>query len=614
MKSRKQLFLIILFFLSINLIFNFRLFLGLFEKKVVVNDNIITEYLIETSYQNILHFKNPFIADTILYPQKINFSLNDPNTAFVLPFFVLRPFFDAHQSFLLITLFSFVLNNLFMYFLLIKLKLNKLLAIIMALVFGFTPFLSHRILSHYTYVPIYFFPLIYLIVIKLLEAKNFKIKMTASITLGLLLGLILLSNFYYFFMIVLVIVAFIIYHIFLDKKKTFNTIFLNYRFLVILVITFCFSLIPWFLSVYKLLKAGDQSVTPGFGGSITLSADVLSFFTPSEYNPIYKKLFSLLSFHIPYFKKYNDFFLNSLERFSYPGLIILIIYFLIFFLKIYKKFPEKLWQEIKSYFTISIIFAVLMLGPFLKIFNRWMINLDGVTLVIPLPFLLFHYIPGVATLRAPARFTPVFVFLACIVSAYTINFLIKKINQKRRLILLVIIFFIFFIDQFYVIPSQIQSTVPIKIYNYLKNTTDKNTVLEIPFTVRDGFRYIGFVHAIQPMYGHLIHGKPIIGGYLARIPDSVFMFYKKTKFIEYLSKIIDKGNYSVMKEKPNELVFFPYPQSINSIKQELNIFKIRYIILKTDEKYSSYLEKLFVTVGFNKILMDENYFLYIKTQ
>jgi len=481
------------------------------------------------------------------------------------------------------------------------------------LIFGFTPFLSYRVLGHYTYIPIYFFPLIFLTINRLVETKITKEKLFISLIFGLLMAMILLSNLYYFFMIILGFIFFAGYWLFIDKKKLLILLKKNITYLFVSIVSAIFFLIPWIFAVFNLIKTQGLVKASGFGGAITLSADVFNFFTPSEYNPIYKFLFSKLSLATPFFSKYNNFFINSRgwERFVYPGIIILGVYFLIILLKILKKFPQTLWNKISPYFYISFIFAVLMLGPFLKVFNRWSINLEGVAVVFPLPFLLLHYIPGLSTIRAPSRFTPIFIFLTCIVTAYTINFIFIKISKKKQIILLIGLFLIFFIDQFYIIPTKLNQEIPYKIYSSLKNKPQA-TVLEIPFTVRDGFQYIGFVHAIQPMAGQLIHGKPIIGGYLARVPDSVFNYYKNLKFIGYVAKIIDKGNYNPLKEKPKEPEIFPFPYDIEIAKQEFYNLNINYIILKENEKYSNILKDIFIRLNFIEKLRDNQYILLEK--
>lgn len=606
MRKKITPLLMIMFFLLVNIVFNFNLWNSFFTNKLNMNDNVITEFLVETSYENILNIKNIFTTKAFFYPFTTNFSLSDPAISNIVFFLFLRPLFNPQRILMIVTLGTFLINNTVMYLLLRKLKIKQNTAILISLVFGFTPFLSHRIISHYTYIPIYFFPLTYLIINQFFEAKLTKIKFLFSIIFGLFLAFVLLSNFYYFLMIVLGLLFFLGYFFITNNKKIFKFISFNFKYLVVSSIFFNLCLIPWFISISQLYKNHKLISDINFGSAITLSADVFSFFTPSEYNPIYKKIFSFFSLHIPYFAKYNTFFLNSWERFAYPGIIILGTYFLIFLLKILKKFSSLLWNKIKPFFIVSVLFAILMLGPFLKIFNRWFVNLDGVAVIFPLPSLLFHYIPGLSSLRVTSRFTPIFVFFASIVVANIIDFVLNKINKKKQTIFIISLFLIFFIDQFYVIPTKLNQEIPEKIYNNLKNKP-QGTVLEVPFTVRDGFQYMGDVHAIQPMVGQIIHKKPIIGGYMARVPNEIFDYYKNLKFINYLAETIDRGNNPFLKENFNKVNFYPYPYSLNTISNEVQSLNIKYIVLKKDEKYSEYLLSLLKKVGFIEKQKDSNY-------
>ncbi len=613
MNKRTWLIGTITVFLLTNLIFNHSLWKELLikrtENETNITDSIITEFLLENSYQNILRFKNPFITETIFYPFKINYSLNDPSNSYTIFFFFLRPFLTPHQIILLIVIVSFFLNNLLMYILLRKLKINQRLALVIGLSFGFMPFLSHRVIGHYTYIPIYFFPLACLIIHQFLTSSTIKKKLVLSVGFGLFLAFVLLSNFYYFLMIILAL-SFYGGYCFFDKRIVIiNFARKNIGYILLSSIIFLIVLTPWLISVSQLIETKAIVKTHGFGGAIDFSADLMRFFTPSKYNPFYKKLINKLSGISPIFFKYNQFFLNSWERLVYPGAIIILAYITIIFMLLRKKIEGRIWKKIRPYFFVSLIFLVLMLGPFLKVFNRWSLNLDGVDVVVPLPFLALHYIPGLSAIRAPSRFTPAFVFLAWIVVVYFLDSVFKRIKPHLQRLLLAFLFTVFIIDQSYVVPPAITQKLPYETYHYLKRSPP-GTVLEIPFTVRDGFQYLGFVHALQPMYGQLIHQKPIIGGYLARINPEVFRYYQSLPFISYLAKIIDKGNYSPYKEKPKEPQVFPYPYSLDTIINDTRSLNIRYILLKKDEKYSSYLEGLLTKVGFEKKLEELNYLLF----
>ena len=114
-KKISKYFFLLLFFLLVSIVFNFSLWSELFSKKITIGDNILTELLVETSYQNILHLKNPFIVNSILYPFTINISLIDPAIANVVFFFFLRPFFIKMENRLVVgdNQFNFWLYTIF---------------------------------------------------------------------------------------------------------------------------------------------------------------------------------------------------------------------------------------------------------------------------------------------------------------------------------------------------------------------------------------------------------------------------------------------------------------------------------------------------------------------
>src|SRR3989338_4789571 len=94
----KKTFLIVVFvFLLVNIFFNFSLWQELFLTENVISDNIITEFILENSYQNILKFKSPFITESIFYPFKTNYSLDDPANSYTVFYLFLRPFLDPYK-------------------------------------------------------------------------------------------------------------------------------------------------------------------------------------------------------------------------------------------------------------------------------------------------------------------------------------------------------------------------------------------------------------------------------------------------------------------------------------------------------------------------------------
>ena len=251
-----------------------------------------------------------------------------------------------------------------------------------------------------------------------------------------------------------------------------------------------------------------------------------------------------------------------------------------------------------------------MLGPFLNFFGHWYITLpDDIRVVFPLPFLILHYLPGFSTIRAPIRFLPVFVFMAIPVTLTAIEFLMNRFNQPKRIWLSGALLIIVLLDQFYLIPPLPMTTLPIKIYARIRTDAMEGTVLEIPFTIRDGMQYAGYVHAIPLMSTILKHQKPTIGGYLSRIDPSVFQYYRDLPFIGYLLRITDKGNYNLLRGQPLEPDIIPYSSDLSLSKKELDFLNINYVLLKQNEKYTNSVYQLLIRLGFIEDISDNNYVL-----
>jgi hypothetical protein len=106
------------------------------------------------------------------------------------------------------------------------------------------------------------------------------------------------------------------------------------------------------------------------------------------------------------------------------------------------------------------------------------------------------------------------------------------------------------------------------------------------------------------MNGHFYHGKPIIGGYFARVPMSIFNYYKKLPFIGYITRIIDKGNYEPLKESPKDVVITPLESDIDAVKNEIDFLSIKYVLLKNNEKYSLPISQILTNTGFKLVMND----------
>ena len=423
MKYRLPFVVILLIFLLVNIAFNINVLQEIIQFKepdtIQIGDGIVLEVYTEQVYQKLIKLKNPFLIQKTFFPFETNIALNDPATSFALLFIPLRIFFNPHQSILIVIMLNIFLAQLGMYFLLRKYNISQQIALVLSLVYGLTPFIGIRISGHYTYTSIYFFPWIFFVVLKFLDEKKRLRKIVLSIILSILFVLLLLTSFYFFIALMMLTSLYLLFYFWKDPKKVIKIIFLELPFVFLSFSLFFLLITPWLYTAQQYIFFDDLVKTPGFGGAIELSADLLSFITPSESNPFYRYIIDSLASMLPLFAKYKNFYISWGLHFAYPGILILTVYF--YLLVRWKSIAKPIKQQILPHLIISLFFAVILLGPFLKIANKWQLDLDGVQVVFPLPFLILHYIPVLNMMRETPRLLPVFVFLGSIVSGFTIN-------------------------------------------------------------------------------------------------------------------------------------------------------------------------------------------------
>ncbi len=599
--------------ISLTVFFNFQLVIELFAHKnsqIPINDGVITEFITETEYKSILDLKNPFNPNkNVFYPFGEQLVFSDSSVTH-LPFLIaLRPFMDIHKISLLIVLGNIVLANLFMFAFLRRINIRYEAASIGALVFGFSPFISYRVLGHYTYTAHYIFPLLYLAALEFISAKSIRKRNVLGLLLGALLAISFYGNPYYFIMSVLGMIIISLYAYRYNRAQIPHT---HREYLVGIahvLVSFVCILLPWILQSIQYLQIYSFLPEKNIPRSVALSADVFSFILPSEFNPLYLAFFSKLHMLNGVFSKTSYFFFYNWDRFAYPGIIILSSYVMYFLLR--KNINKKKLTRIHLFLFLTLFFGIVTMGPFLKIFNRWFVVLDeSIPLYFPLPYLILTYIPFINVLTVPARFIAITGFFGSIFSSLLLEEIFIKTQKRYTRFIVFFLFSIFLLDQLYVAPYRKPQELPMKAYDIIASDHDSFSVMEIPFVVRDGLQYIGDVHATSIMAGGRMHGKPFIGGYFPRVDSSVFSYYKGLPFVGHVASIIDKGNYHLYKEEPRNPKITPFKGSISLMKDEVDFLDIKYIILDTQQSYTDSIQKTIQNIGYKEVMKQPGYALW----
>lgn len=597
----------------INIFFNINLFwrdLFFDSSKIgaVHGEVLAYEWTIEKLYQTFISGHNPFgLSKAMLYPFGFNLGLLDAGYGLIFPLF--RPFLSTHQTMSIIITLSLILASVGMCLLLRKLNINKIISFIIGAAFGYMTFLMVRG-GHLNYWCQFVFPWFYYFAIYFFITKNKTKKILSIVGLSVFFVITLWLNFYYFIILLISIFSLLVFYFIFRNKLFIKKLKEDWRYLMLTGGSIFILLIPWLLSLYDMFIFNRVPKTQGWGGAIQFSSEIINYFIPSPYGYFATKYPFLLK---PIYFVVRLFAPNLppiFENFTYPGIIIILSFFaLIFF---FKKFDKKTKENIKPFLFTSIVFFVLTLGPFLHVFGHWTLTVDeGIKIVIPLPYIILHYIPFLSNIRVPGRLAVGFIFFAYIAAAYLINDFYYKIKSKKRLILIFTLFVIFFSDHLlYVDMDSIpKNNYPNSLFQEIKKDKEFSTVLEIPFTVRDGFTYFGDGNAFQMVIGEAVHGKPVLGGYTGRIADYIKNYYHDNPLTGYFGRIIDgdfinnPGIEKINLDKWQHL-------DIESSKDAINFLDLKYIITDDEKLYMATLSADIKSLGFEKSKTENKYSLW----
>lgn len=577
------------------------------KKGAVYGEVQVYEWALDRFYHILISGNNPFGSMTaILYPFGLNFSLLDLGYGLFFP--LLRPFLSIHQTVSVMVVTFVLLANFGMYIFLRKLNLNKILSFIIGAAFGSMTFLMPRD-GHLSYWCHFIFPWFYYCVLVFFLNKKFYTKLLAILASSLLFTLILWMNFYYFIMLLISIFFLLLYFLIFKTKLFFDNLKRYWRWILLQSFLILLLLIPWLGGVRDFFIFDSVPKTQGWGGAIQFSSDLFNYIIPSGYGyfvsnfPFLYKPFTL------FLQLFSPDARSIFESFTYPGIIILLSYFFFafFFKKINKSTRNKIWPFL---FT-SIIFFILTLGPFLHVFGHWTLTVDeGIKIVIPLPYIVLHYIPFLNNIRVPGRLIVGFIFFAYVVSAFIIDNFLERKSDRFKKIFLLILFLVFVVDQRVnnkILPAP--QIYPYKIYKSIQADKEKATVLEIPFTVRDGFTYFGDGNAIGMTVGQSIHEKSLIGGYIGRISDYKKNYYINDPFIGYIGRLIDENILNNPSANIEDLINWQKIDIENS-KNTIDFLNIKYIINNDERPYTASISAIFQDLGFQKKLIDGKFSLW----
>ena len=171
------------------------------------------------------------------------------------------------------------------------------------------------------------------------------------------------------------------------------------------------------------------------------------------------------------------------------------------------------------------LFAVLSLGPFVR--------LATVNSYVPTPWALLRYMPVIGAARMPTRLTVLVMLGVSMLLALAVAHLRGRSPLRRFLIPLVTALLVF---ELLPSPRPVFSASVPPIHRFVAADPRPVRLLNLPFGLKDGLSERGGFSA-RYQYFQTFHEKPLIGGYLSRLPDGALTRYRRDKVLRVLLRL-----------------------------------------------------------------------------
>ncbi len=274
---------------------------------------------------------------------------------------------------------------------------------------------------------------------------------------------------------------------------------------------------------------GDYMMA-GWGFADVFSADLLGFFVPSVLNPVLGQWAK--GFHFTY---------TNFATIGYAALVLGIL-------------AALRSKRLRFWAWSALAFLVIMLGPLLHVNGQYVFDLDGLPMRLPLPFIIFHYIPFIKGNRYPSRYTVMLGLCVAVLAAWGAAWLLTRVRawfaagdrRPRRgawaaALSFVAILGLVGFDSLSV-PLPLSDLRAPAIYQQLRQEPGDFTVLELPLGWRNGFRVTGAQNSaiMYEQFYQATSQKRILGGNTSRNPEFKFDYFIQAPLIRSFIALEEK--------------------------------------------------------------------------
>ncbi len=266
------------------------------------------------------------------------------------------------------------------------------------------------------------------------------------------------------------------------------------------------GVLPLALRGWRLWTAGDYTAPPFSWRSGPSGLDLFTLVAGNPWHPLFGGVVRRL---------YDRLTIDVIEQAGWMGLVPMMLAGLA--IVRHRREPEA-----RRWLWIGGVFFVWALGPWLHI--------AGADLGLLLPQNLLGFLPVVSNARMPARALVMVTLAVAMLSAYVIAAL--PVRTKRIVTVLAALAIVADLLPAPIVTTRVE--VP-PLYEQVRDLPP-GIVLELPVGLRDGFGMTGRFDDRVAAY-QMVHGHPIVGGFAARIPESLKQRYDETPVLRTLLKL-----------------------------------------------------------------------------
>lgn len=179
----------------------------------------------------------------------------------------------------------------------------------------------------------------------------------------------------------------------------------------------------------------------------------------------------------------------------------------------------------RGWWCFTGVFALLSLGPFVRI--------AGVNTYIPTPWTLLRYLPVIGAARMPTRMTVLVMLGLSMLTALAVRDLRRASGRPGFVLAGVTILLML---ELVPAPRRLHSAAVPEIFRIIAADPRPVRVMHLPFGLRDGLSSNGVFSAAYQYY-QTVHEKPLMGGYLSRLPPAAISSGRRDAVLKVLLRL-----------------------------------------------------------------------------